>query len=74
MQEQENIALVDTVYAAFLHGDHLDGPTLEWIAANRPHSRLVIPAGIGTVLLSGLRLTRSILMHNRDETGDSRKK
>jgi L-ascorbate metabolism protein UlaG (beta-lactamase superfamily) len=28
------------------HGDHLDGPTLEWIAANRPLTRFVVPAGI----------------------------
>jgi L-ascorbate metabolism protein UlaG (beta-lactamase superfamily) len=37
---------LDFVFCTHHHGDHLDGPTLEWIAANRPHTRFVVPAGI----------------------------
>jgi L-ascorbate metabolism protein UlaG (beta-lactamase superfamily) len=28
------------------HGDHLDGPTIEWLAAHNPNIRFVMPAGI----------------------------
>jgi L-ascorbate metabolism protein UlaG (beta-lactamase superfamily) len=36
----------DFVFCTHHHGDHLDGPTLEWVAANRPCTRFVVPAGI----------------------------
>jgi L-ascorbate metabolism protein UlaG (beta-lactamase superfamily) len=37
---------LDFVFCSHHHSDHLDGPTLEWIAANRPRTRFVVPAGI----------------------------
>jgi L-ascorbate metabolism protein UlaG (beta-lactamase superfamily) len=37
---------LDFVFCTHQHGDHLDAPTLEWIAANRPFTRFVVPAGI----------------------------
>ena len=37
---------LDFVFCTHHHGDHLDGPSLEWIAANRSHTRFVVPAGI----------------------------
>ena len=37
---------VNLVFCSHHHGDHLDGPTLEWVAANRPRTRFVMPAGI----------------------------
>jgi L-ascorbate metabolism protein UlaG (beta-lactamase superfamily) len=37
---------LDYVFCTHLHGDHLDGPTLEWLAANRPRTRFIVPAGI----------------------------
>ena len=39
---------LDFVFCTHLHGDHLDAPTVEWIAANRPRTRFVLPAGITT--------------------------
>ena len=37
---------LDFVFCTHHHGDHLDGPTLEWVAANRPRTRFIVPAGI----------------------------
>jgi L-ascorbate metabolism protein UlaG (beta-lactamase superfamily) len=37
---------LEFVFCTHHHGDHLDGPTLEWIAANRPRTRFIFPAGI----------------------------
>ena len=37
---------LDWVFCTHHHGDHLDGPTLEWVAANRPRTRFIVPAGI----------------------------
>jgi L-ascorbate metabolism protein UlaG (beta-lactamase superfamily) len=37
---------LDFVFCTHHHGDHLDGPTVEWIAANRPRTRFIVPAGI----------------------------
>jgi L-ascorbate metabolism protein UlaG (beta-lactamase superfamily) len=39
---------LDWVFCTHHHGDHLDGPTLEWLAANRPRTRFIVPAGIAT--------------------------
>ncbi|MBV8899275.1 MAG: MBL fold metallo-hydrolase [Verrucomicrobia bacterium] len=39
---------LDWVFCTHHHGDHLDGPTLEWIAANRSRTRFIVPAGIAT--------------------------
>jgi L-ascorbate metabolism protein UlaG (beta-lactamase superfamily) len=36
------------VFCTHHHGDHLDSPSLEWIAGNRPRTRFVMPAGIST--------------------------
>lgn len=37
---------LDFVFCTHHHGDHLDGPTLEWVAAHRPDVQFVVPAGI----------------------------
>jgi L-ascorbate metabolism protein UlaG (beta-lactamase superfamily) len=37
---------LDFIFCTHHHGDHLDGPTLEWVAANRPGTRFIFPAGI----------------------------
>ncbi len=37
---------IDFVFCTHHHGDHLDGPTLKWLAAQRPQTRFVLPAGI----------------------------
>ena len=37
---------IDFVFCTHHHGDHFDGPTIEWIAANKPDTRFVFPAGI----------------------------
>ncbi len=37
---------LDFVFCTHHHSDHLDDPTLEWVAANRPRTRFVFPAGI----------------------------
>jgi L-ascorbate metabolism protein UlaG (beta-lactamase superfamily) len=42
----EELPEIDFVFCTHHHGDHLDIPTLEWIAANRPQTRFVVPAGI----------------------------
>jgi L-ascorbate metabolism protein UlaG (beta-lactamase superfamily) len=37
---------IDFVFCTHHHGDHLDGPTIEWLAVHQPKTRFVIPAGI----------------------------
>jgi L-ascorbate metabolism protein UlaG (beta-lactamase superfamily) len=37
---------LDFIFCTHHHGDHLDGPTLEWLAANRPRTQFIVPAGI----------------------------
>jgi L-ascorbate metabolism protein UlaG (beta-lactamase superfamily) len=37
---------IEFVFCTHHHGDHLDGPTIEWLAANKPNIRFVVPAGI----------------------------
>jgi L-ascorbate metabolism protein UlaG (beta-lactamase superfamily) len=37
---------LDFIFCTHHHGDHLDGPTLEWVAANRARTRFIFPAGI----------------------------
>lgn len=37
---------IEFLFCTHHHGDHLDGPTVEWLAAHRPNTRFVIPAGI----------------------------
>lgn len=36
----------DWIFCTHHHGDHLDGPTLDWVAAHHPRTRFIVPAGI----------------------------
>jgi L-ascorbate metabolism protein UlaG (beta-lactamase superfamily) len=38
---------VDFVFCTNHHGDHLDGATLEWIAANLSYTRFIVRLALG---------------------------